>query len=119
MLPDRRNLDMGCSSAWRLSLYQRFKATRNMYVRAILRLHLFFISSYIAQHSILVDWADNGRDILNFLLNYLPENSASGSDALPMHLERVPDALSERRTKHGFSDRNFVCVGHSFGGASL
>lgn len=112
-------MDMGRSPARRLSPYQCFKATRNMYVRAILRLHLLFISSHIAQRSTLVDWADNGRDILNFFLNYLPESSASGSNDLPVHLERVTGALSERRTIHGFSDRNLVCLGHSFGGASL
>lgn len=72
-----------------------------------------------AHHSNLVDWADNGRDILNFFINFLPENTASASSELPVHLERVPELISQRRLKQGFVDRKVVHIGHSFGGASL
>ncbi|EIM87275.1 alpha/beta-hydrolase [Stereum hirsutum FP-91666 SS1] len=67
----------------------------------------------------IFDWADNTRDILNFFINYLPEDSAPGSLNLPVHLERVSESISQLRTKQGFADRKIICVGHSFGGASL
>lgn len=90
-----------------------------MYVRATFHLHPFFIPSHPAYHSDLVDWADNTRDILNFFVNYLPEDSAPGPRNLPVHLERVSEPISQLRTKQGFADREIICVGHSFGGASL
>lgn len=64
----------------------------------------------------IVDWQDNARDIVNFLLNYLPDDTAVSS--LPTHLERVPESTSEVRTERGYSRRTLVVVGHSFGGTS-
>lgn len=78
-----------------------------------------FRPSHPALHSNVVDWADNTRDILNFFINYLPEDSLPGSSDLPVHLERVPEPISQLRAKQGFADRRIICVGHSFGGASL
>ncbi|KDQ56901.1 hypothetical protein JAAARDRAFT_131855 [Jaapia argillacea MUCL 33604] len=64
----------------------------------------------------LFDWRDNTRDILNFLLNYLPSSATSGP--LPTHLTRLPKAVSESRKVHGFQDRTFFTVGHSLGGGT-
>lgn len=90
-----------------------------MYVMIILCFHSLFITSHLARRSHPVDWADNSRDILNFLINYLPEAEASGCSDLPVQLERISESTSQIRTKQGFADRKLVCVGHSFGGASL
>ncbi|KAI9513434.1 Alpha/beta hydrolase family-domain-containing protein [Russula earlei] len=60
-------------------------------------------------------WSDHARDILNFILNFLPEKTDS---ALPTHLPRVPARVSEAREKHGFSERQLVVIGHSFGGCA-
>jgi len=38
--------------------------------------------------------------------------------ALPTYLPRVPLEVSEAREKHGFTNRELVVVGHSFGGCS-
>jgi hypothetical protein len=66
-----------------------------------------------------VDWADNARDILNFLLYYLP--STISSAILPIHLSRVSDDTAERRKISGFVDnhRQIVGIGHSLGGCSM
>ncbi|TBU22440.1 alpha/beta-hydrolase [Dichomitus squalens] len=65
----------------------------------------------------IFDWRDNSRDILHFLLHYLP---ASASPApLPTHLPRLSDAEADSRKRNGFQDRNLLSVGHSFGGASI
>lgn len=66
----------------------------------------------------LDDWSDNVRDIINFLLNYLPD-SAEPNSTLPTHLQRVPAKVSEIRAKCGFSHRTLGGIGHSFGGTSL
>ena len=66
---------------------------------------------------VLVDWADNARDILSFFLNYLPDGVSS--EPLPTHLERVPSAVADQRRASGFNQRSLVCVGHSYGGCSL
>lgn len=63
-----------------------------------------------------VDWSDNTRDILNFLLHFLPSSAAIPS--LPTHLQRVPISDSEDRKVHGFRDRTFVVIGHSYGGCT-
>ena len=62
------------------------------------------------------DWTDNSRDILNFLLNYLPVHPATKS--LPMHLVCLPDSLATSRRAFGFQSRTFVVIGHSFGGCT-
>lgn len=63
-----------------------------------------------------VDWNDNARDILNFLLHFLPSQPTSG--VLPTHLARVALDESERRKADGFAGRALVAVGHSYGGCS-
>ncbi|KDQ56886.1 hypothetical protein JAAARDRAFT_132330 [Jaapia argillacea MUCL 33604] len=61
----------------------------------------------------LYDWRDNARDILNFLLHYLPP---SGLTKLPTHLPLLPLSISEKRKSSGFGDgRVLMVVGHSFG----
>ncbi|KAI0752708.1 alpha/beta-hydrolase [Daedaleopsis nitida] len=65
----------------------------------------------------IYDWRDNSRDILHFLLHYLPV-SASG-ESLPTHLPRVSDSEAESRKARGLASRTLVAVGHSFGGATV
>ncbi|KAF8065184.1 Alpha/Beta hydrolase protein [Lyophyllum atratum] len=62
------------------------------------------------------DWADNARDILNFLIYYLP--SVSSSSPLPCNLARLPIDESEYRKGNPFRNRTFVAVGHSYGGCT-
>ncbi|GBE82655.1 alpha/beta-hydrolase [Sparassis crispa] len=62
------------------------------------------------------DWQDNTRDILQFMLSYLP--SSASPSALPIHLERLPDHVSDVRKVHGFDERTMVVVGHSLGGCT-
>ena len=64
-----------------------------------------------------VDWQDNSRDILHFLLHYLPER-ASTSD-LPVHLARLPARVAQTRRTSGFASRTLIGVGHSLGGTTL
>ncbi|KAF7338103.1 AB hydrolase-1 domain-containing protein [Mycena venus] len=59
------------------------------------------------------NWADDARDVLNFLLHFLP--SSIGSD-LPIHLPRIAPEESALRKVRGFSERRLFAVGHSFGG---
>lgn len=61
-------------------------------------------------------WHDHARDILNFILHFLPETVTPS--ALPTYLPRVPLEVSEAREKHGFATRELVVIGHSFGGCS-
>ncbi|KAF5350679.1 hypothetical protein D9756_008735 [Leucocoprinus leucothites] len=62
------------------------------------------------------DWADNGRDILNFLHFFIP---TSLTDApLPTHLRRVEPEETQYRKTHGFKNRTFVGIGHSYGGCT-
>ncbi|KAF7976477.1 hypothetical protein HWV62_6747 [Athelia sp. TMB] len=61
------------------------------------------------------DWIDNARDILNFVVHYLP--AIARSDPLPLHLPRVPAAEAARRETDGIPTRTLVSIGHSFGGA--
>ncbi|OJA17586.1 hypothetical protein AZE42_01217 [Rhizopogon vesiculosus] len=63
------------------------------------------------------DWTDNARDIVNFLVNYIPEDVETS--ALPIQLQRLPSSIGESREKSGFSSRTLVAVGHSFGGCSV
>ncbi|KIO01549.1 hypothetical protein M404DRAFT_1002974 [Pisolithus tinctorius Marx 270] len=65
----------------------------------------------------IFDWHDDARDIANFLLNYLPEESTPVS--LPTCLASVPEATSDARKELGYHRRRLVVVGHSFGGTSL
>ncbi|KAJ7510100.1 hypothetical protein B0H11DRAFT_1701978 [Mycena galericulata] len=61
------------------------------------------------------DWSDHTRDVLNFLLHFLPSAIASPG-ALPVHLPRVAPEESALRKVRGFSNRRLLAVGHSFGG---
>lgn len=63
------------------------------------------------------DWRDNSRDIIHFLLHYLP--SSSSSSALPTHLPRLSGSVAAERRMHGFSTRTIVGVGHSLGGCTM
>jgi pimeloyl-ACP methyl ester carboxylesterase len=64
-----------------------------------------------------VDWADNARDMLNFLLHYLPPSS--GTSDLPVNLPRLPPATASARQAGGISDRIVAGIGHSLGGCSM
>ncbi|KAJ6525680.1 Alpha/beta hydrolase family-domain-containing protein, partial [Mycena capillaripes] len=59
------------------------------------------------------NWADDARDVLNFLLHFLPSSIVA---SLPAHLPRVAPEESELRKVRGFSERKLFAVGHSFGG---
>ncbi|KAN0107765.1 Alpha/beta hydrolase family domain containing protein [Russula decolorans] len=61
-------------------------------------------------------WSDHARDILNFILYFLPETVTSS--ALPTHLPRVPPEISSARERRGFPTRQLVVVGHSFSGCA-
>lgn len=82
----------------------------------ICKVVLITITSGLTPTSDAVDWRDNGRDILNFLLNYLPSTVTPA--VLPTHLSRLPATESERRKTMGYNERTIVVVGHSFGGCT-
>jgi hypothetical protein len=65
-----------------------------------------------------VDWTDYARDILNFMLHYLPSHPSSSTTELPVHLPLISAAETEARKTHGYSDRKLVAVGHSLGGCA-
>ena len=64
----------------------------------------------------LVTWSDHARDILNFILHFLPETVLPST--LPTYLPRVPLEVSTAREKRGFTSRELVVVGHSFSGCA-
>jgi len=61
-------------------------------------------------------WSDHARDILNFILYFLPETVTSSPH--PAYLPRVPPEISSAREKRGFPNRQLVVVGHSFSGCA-
>ncbi|KAJ3857114.1 hypothetical protein EV368DRAFT_30976 [Lentinula lateritia] len=68
----------------------------------------------------LIHTRSAARDLLNFLIYYLPSTPALFP--LPTYLPRVAQSEAQRRIQNGFtshdSPRNPICaVGHSFGGA--
>ena len=63
------------------------------------------------------DWTDDARDILNFLVHYLPPSSTALS--LPTHLHRVSGEESERRKSNGFRNRTLIAGGSSYGGCIM
>ncbi|KDQ07652.1 hypothetical protein BOTBODRAFT_38633 [Botryobasidium botryosum FD-172 SS1] len=67
----------------------------------------------------IFDWADNARDILNLLLNYLPSCPPPSSSHIPVSLDRVPVGEAEQRKVRGFDKRTIVGIGHSIGGCSV
>ncbi|KAJ7709667.1 hypothetical protein B0H17DRAFT_1028636 [Mycena rosella] len=62
------------------------------------------------------DWSDDARDVLNFLLHFLPSDIVPDAP-LPAHLTRVASEESARRTVRGFSKRALFAAGHSFAAA--
>jgi hypothetical protein len=75
-----------------------------------------YTSALIEIYACLVFWSDHARDILNFILHFLPEEPTSLP--LPTYLQRVPLKISEAREKHCFANRKLIVVGHSFGGCA-
>ncbi|KAL5514866.1 hypothetical protein ACEPAG_2182 [Sanghuangporus baumii] len=66
------------------------------------------------------DWQDHSRDILNFLLRYLPSRNDALRKDLPVHLPRVSSQDESTRLKDGFmGERTLVGIGHSLGGATV
>ncbi|KAF7304966.1 AB hydrolase-1 domain-containing protein [Mycena kentingensis (nom. inval.)] len=62
-----------------------------------------------------VGWSEDARDIVNFLLNFLPSEIAP-PDALPLLLPRIAPTESALRRVRGYNQRTLHAVGHSFGG---
>ncbi|KAI0649944.1 Alpha/Beta hydrolase protein [Trametes meyenii] len=65
----------------------------------------------------IYDWRDNSRDILHFLLHYLPASVSSAT--LPIHLPRLPALETNKRLIDGLQGRRMVFVAHSFGACSV
>lgn len=64
-----------------------------------------------------VSWADNARDILNFMLYAFPD--LFENDALPFMIPPISAVRANERRLSGFVDRLVLGVGHSLGGGSL
>ncbi|KAF8302072.1 hypothetical protein DL93DRAFT_2233650 [Clavulina sp. PMI_390] len=63
---------------------------------------------------------DTTRDIINFMLNYLPHNAGADYRNLPVHLKRLPREIAEGRRTLGYAgDRTVVGLGHSAGAAVM
>jgi hypothetical protein len=71
----------------------------------------------LALTRVLVSWVDNARDMLNFLVSYLPDSAAARD--LPVHLSRLPPATASARQTSGITGRMLVGLGHSFGACSM
>lgn len=69
--------------------------------------------------SAFYDWLDNSRDIINFLIHYLPDAIGCPGDELPTHLPLIPRQVSSARAESGLTNRTLVGIGHSFGGCTL
>jgi len=63
------------------------------------------------------DWADNGRDMLNFLHYFIPSRATDAP--LPTHLRRVSPEETRSRQTQGFRRRTVLGVGHSYGGCTM
>lgn len=67
-----------------------------------------------------VQFEDGSRDVLNFLLHYLPERPSTASETcLPEILDPVEAEDSERRRSQGFQYRNLVGIGQCMGSTIL
>jgi hypothetical protein len=75
-----------------------------------------FLTFFLAELISEVTWGDNARDVLNFILHFLPEEATPL--VLPTNLPRVPLETSEARKRLGLARRKLVVVGHSLGGCS-
>lgn len=83
----------------------------------ICKIHLkFFLLCFFLLMIFPVDWTDDSRDIVNFLINFLPTTAVDAP--LPTHLPRTPSQEAELRLKNGFKDRTIVAAGHSMGGCT-
>jgi len=78
----------------------------------------YCVFALMTSKNLLVDWSDNSRDIVNFLINFLP--TIPVDTPLPTHLRRIPsqEVEAELRLKKGFKHRTLVMIGHSMGGCS-
>lgn len=65
---------------------------------------------------VLVNWADNTRDVLNLLINFMPELPG---EILNTHLPAISVDISKRRQISGFPHRKILGLGHSLGGACV
>ena len=78
---------------------------------------VLWIHSPTKFNSFEADWTDGGRDIINFLLHFLPPATTAATAAtLPVHLQQVSPEETSLRIQRGFKDRKFVTIGHSYGG---
>ncbi|PPQ75295.1 hypothetical protein CVT24_007518 [Panaeolus cyanescens] len=68
-----------------------------------------------ASLSAIFDWHDNARDIINFFTHYLPTRPTT---TLPVHLPRLPQEETNQRLVRGFSERQLIAIGHSYGGCT-
>jgi hypothetical protein len=71
------------------------------------------VISHIEINMLTVDWRDQGRDILQLLVWYLPDKISQA--APPLHLLRADESTALRRKEHGFGNRTIVGAGHSLG----
>ncbi|KAF9460392.1 Alpha/Beta hydrolase protein [Collybia nuda] len=62
------------------------------------------------------DLVDYSRDLMNFVLAYLP---TQGTEDILAGLSRVSDVEIHNRQRHGFKSRTIVGVGHSLGACSF
>ncbi|KAF9017716.1 alpha/beta-hydrolase [Hymenopellis radicata] len=63
--------------------------------------------------NMMFHWHESVRDLLNFLVYYLPSGPVN---SLPLHLPRLRHSESADRLEKGFRLRKIIAVGHSFGG---
>lgn len=80
-----------------------------------------YLSDFLSYLETQVDWTDNARDILNFLVNFLPSSAGNKDDdasPLPTHLPRISSQEAQARLKGGFRSRRIVVIGHSMGGCT-
>ncbi|THU87214.1 alpha/beta-hydrolase [Dendrothele bispora CBS 962.96] len=63
--------------------------------------------------SSLFHWFDGVRDMLNFIIHFMPSTTTA---SLPVHLPRISTEESARRLREGLSERTLIGVGHSLGG---
>ncbi|EMD30913.1 hypothetical protein CERSUDRAFT_89617 [Gelatoporia subvermispora B] len=126
--PNRTPLTLLCAHAgsstkemWEPVLRHVFNATSNYHVDEIWSFDAFNHgdSHLVNANSLggIVDWHDNTRDILQFLLHYFPIDANSA--LLPTHLPRIDDHIATARARNGSASRTLVGLGHSFGAVAL
>lgn len=65
-----------------------------------------------------VDCTDYSRDILNFLLWYMPDDNFNGAQ-ISSSLPRLSSSEADQRARFGFRNQKVVGVGHSIGACGL